>query len=163
VVEGEFGKIEEITRAYVVVALWDQRRLVVPLQQFIEKPFQNWTRASSEVLGTVLLWVDYGVPVDPLRAELKRICEGAPEWDRRLAILQVTDANEHAMQLRALVSSADAGRNWDLRCLVRERLIEFIRREYPASLPRLRAALDMGDRDGKALAGSPRQERSLHS
>ena len=149
VVEGEFGRIEEINRSYVVVALWDQRRLVVPLQQFIEKPFQNWTRVTSEILGEVFIWVDYGIPLEPLREELKRLCEAAPEWDRRVAIIQVTDANEHAMQLRALVSSADAARNWDLRCLVRERLIEFVRREYPASLPRLRAALDAGNGDGK--------------
>jgi small-conductance mechanosensitive channel len=149
VVEGEFGRIEEINRSYVVVALWDQRRLVVPLQQFIEKPFQNWTRVTSEILGEVFLWVDYGTPLEPLRAELKRVCEAAPEWDRRVAAIQVTDTNEHAMQVRALVSSADAARNWDLRCLVRERLIEFIRREYPAGLPRLRAALETGNGDGK--------------
>ena len=149
IVEGEWGRVEEIGRTYVVVATWDQRRLIVPLQQFIEKPFQNWTRSTSEILGTVFLWVDYGVPLAPLREELKRVCEAAPEWDRRVAIIQVTDANERAMQLRALVSSADAARNWDLRCLVRERLIEFVRREYPASLPRLRAALDAGNGDGK--------------
>ena len=144
VVEGEFGRIEEINRAYVVVAVWDQRRLIVPLQQFIEKPFQNWTRATSEILGSVFFWVDYGTPLEPLRAELRRVVEAAPEWDRRVCVLQVTDANERAMQLRALVSSADASRGWDLRCLVRERMIEFVRREHPESLPRLRAALDAG-------------------
>jgi small-conductance mechanosensitive channel len=152
IVEGEWGRVEEIGRTYVVIAIWDQRRLVVPLQHFIEKPFQNWTRVSSEILGTVFLWVDYGVPLEPLRAELKRICEAAPQWDRRVAIIQVTDANERAMQLRALVSSADAGRNWDLRCLVRERLIEFVRREYPASLPRLRAALETDGDAGASIS-----------
>jgi small-conductance mechanosensitive channel len=163
IVEGEFGKIEEINRSYVVVALWDQRRMVVPLQQFIEKPFQNWTRVTSQILGAVFIWVDYGTPLEALRQELKRVCEAAPEWDRRVAIIQVTDANERAMQLRALVSSADAARNWDLRCLVRERLIEFIRREYPASLPRLRAALDAGDGDGKVEgAGERHGERAPH-
>jgi small-conductance mechanosensitive channel len=154
VVEGEFGRIEEINRSYVVVALWDQRRLVVPLQQFIEKPFQNWTRVTSQILGEVFLWVDYGMPLEPLRAELARVCEAAPEWDRRVAVIQVTDANEHAMRLRALVSSADAPRNWDLRCLVRERLIEFIRREYPASLPRLRATLETGNGEDKLTPAS---------
>jgi small-conductance mechanosensitive channel len=163
VVEGEFGRIEEINRSYVVVAIWDQRRLVVPLQQFIEKPFQNWTRVTSEILGAVFIWVDYGTPLEPLRAELKRICEAAPEWDRRVAAIQVTDTNEHAMQVRALVSSADASRNWDLRCLVRERLIEFIRREYPASLPRLRAALEAGNGDGKiGSAAEMRAGRAPH-
>jgi small-conductance mechanosensitive channel len=139
IVEGEFGRIEEIARTYVVVAIWDERRLIVPLQHFIEKPFQNWTHATSDILGTVFLWVDYGMPLEPLRAELRRICEAAPEWDRRVCAIQVTEASEEAMQLRALVSSADASRNWDLRCHVREKLIEFIRREYPAFLPRLRA------------------------
>lgn len=163
VVEGEFGRIEEINRSYVVVAIWDQRRLVVPLQQFIEKPFQNWTRVTSEILGEVFLWVDYGTPLEPLRAELKRVCESAPGWDRRVAVLEVTDANEHAMRLRALVSSADAARSWDLRCLVRERLIEFVRREYPASLPRLRAALETGDGDGKVgKAAEMRAGRAPH-
>ncbi len=151
IIEGEWGRIEEITRTYVVVAIWDQRRLIVPLQQIIEKPFQNWTRAKSEILGTVFLWVDYGTPIDPLRAELRRICEGAPEWDRRLCLIQVTDTTQQAVQLRALVSSADASRNWDLRCLVRERLLEFLRREYPESLPRIRAALTP---DGQESAGA---------
>jgi small-conductance mechanosensitive channel len=153
IVEGEFGRIEEIGRAYVVVAVWDQRRLVVPLQYFIEKPFQNWTLASSELLGTVFLWVDYGMPVEPLRIELQRLCEAAPQWDRRICLLQVTDASERSMQLRALVSSADAGSNWDLRCRVREGLIEFVRREYPDYLPRLRAE----------LAGAGTRPREAHS
>jgi small-conductance mechanosensitive channel len=139
IVEGEFGKIEEIGRTHVVVALWDQRRLIVPLTHFIEKPFQNWTRVTSDILGTVFLWVDYGMPVDPLRAELRRICEAAPEWDRRLCLIQVTETSEGAMQLRALVSAADASRNWDLRCIVREKLIDFIHREYPEHLPRVRS------------------------
>jgi small-conductance mechanosensitive channel len=144
VVEGEWGRIEEIGRAFVTIALWDQRRLVVPLQYFVEKPFQNWTRNSSEILGTVFLWVDYGMPVDPLRAELRRICEAAEDWDRRTCLLQVTDASERTMQLRALVSAVDSDRAFDLRCLVREGLIDFVRREYPQFLPRLRAELTRG-------------------
>jgi small-conductance mechanosensitive channel len=141
IVEGEWGRIEEIGRTYVVVAIWDQRRLIVPLQYFIEKPFQNWTRTTSDILGAVFFWVDYGMPLEPLRAELRRICDAAPQWDGRVCGIVVTDASERAMQLRALVSSADSGRNWDLRCLVREGLIEFVRREYPDYLPRLRAEL----------------------
>jgi small-conductance mechanosensitive channel len=138
IVEGEWGRIEDIGRAFVTVAIWDQRRLVVPLQYFIEKPFQNWTRSTSELLGTVFLWVDYGMPVDPLRAELKRVCEASPLWDKRVCLIQVTDTSERAMQLRALVSAASSGSAWDLRCLVRERLLDYIRREHPQFLPRIR-------------------------
>lgn len=144
IVEGEWGRIEEIGRAFVVVAIWDQRRLVVPLRYFVEKPFQNWTRSSSEILGTAYLWVDYGMPLEPLRAELRRVCGAAEQWDGRVCLIQVTDASERAMQLRVLVSAADAGRAWDLRCIVRERLIDFVRREWPQYLPRVRAALAHG-------------------
>jgi small-conductance mechanosensitive channel len=139
IVEGEWGVIEEITGAFVVVRIWDERRLVVPLQWWIEHPFQNWTRSSTRLIGTVFLWVDYRMPVEPLRAELARICGAAPEWDRRVAVLQVTEAGERAMQVRALVSAADAGRAWDLRCRVREALVAYVQREYPAYLPRVRA------------------------
>lgn len=141
IIEGEWGRIEEITATYVVARLWDQRRLVVPLQWVIEHPFQNWTRRDAELLGTVMLWVDYRVALTPLRAELERVCASAPEWDGRLALLQVVDTSERAMQLRALVSSADASRSWDLRCRVREALIEFLRRQDPDGLPRVRAEL----------------------
>ena len=139
IVEGEWGVVEEITGAFVVVRVWDERRLVVPLQWWIEHPFQNWTRNSTQLIGTVFLWVDYRMPVEPLRAELQRVCAGAPEWDGRVAVLQVTEAGERAMQLRALVSAPDAGRAWDLRCRVREALVGFVQREYPGYLPRVRA------------------------
>ena len=139
IVEGEWGRVEEITGAYVVVKIWDERRMVVPLQWFIEHPFQNWTRTSSQIIGTVFLWVDYQVPVDRVRAEFLRLCSEAPEWDGRVANLQVTELGEHAMQLRGLASSVDSGRNWDLRCRLREGLIEWLRREHPESLPRVRA------------------------
>jgi len=139
IVENEWGVIEEITGTYVVVRIWDQRRLVVPLQYWIEKPFQNWTRTGSELIGTVFLWVDYRMPLAPLREELQRVCEASEYWDRRFALLQVTEAGEHSMQLRCLVTSASAPAGWDLRCEVREALIEFIQREYPRYLPRGRA------------------------
>lgn len=142
IIQGEWGRIEEITGTYVVVRIWDDRRLVVPLNWFMENPFQNWTRTSSQLIGTVFLWLDYRVPMAPLRDELMRLCKEAPEWDGRVSILQVTDANERAVQLRALVSSADSGRNWDLRCRVREGLIAFVQDRYPQSLPRLRGELD---------------------
>lgn len=138
IVEGEWGRVEEITGAYVVVKIWDERRLVVPLQWFIEHPFQNWTRTSSQIIGSVFLWVDYAVPVDRVRAELLRLCKEAPEWDGRVANLQVTELGEHAMQLRGLASSIDAGKNWDLRCRLREGLIDWLQREHPHSLPRTR-------------------------
>ncbi len=138
VVQGEWGRVEEITGTYVVLRLWDERRLVVPLQWFIENPFANWTRTTSRIVGSVFWWVDYGMPLEPLRAELKRICEGAPEWDGRLSLLQVTDASEKSMQLRALVTSLNSDRNWDLRCKVREGLIAYMQKEYPQRLPRLR-------------------------
>lgn len=138
IVESEWGIIEEITGAYVVVRIWDDRRLVVPLQYWVEKPFQNWTRKSSQLTGTVTLWVDYRMPLGPLRDALQAACEASPDWDRRTCLLQVTEAGERAMQLRALVSAANAGQAWDLRCHVREALVDFVQREYPQYLPRLR-------------------------
>jgi small-conductance mechanosensitive channel len=137
-VEDEVGFVEEITLTYVVVALWDLRRLVVPINYFIEKPFQNWTRTSADLLGTVLLYVDFTVPVAAVRAELKRIVEASPLWDRKVQVLQVTDAKERTLELRALASASDAGRSFDLRCEIREKLVAFLQQNYPGSLPRLR-------------------------
>ncbi|MXN75526.1 mechanosensitive ion channel [Burkholderia sp. 4701] len=141
VIQGEWGRIEEITGTYVSVRLWDQRRLVVPLQWFIENPFANWTRNSSEIIGTVFLSVDYRTPLAPLRDELARLVRAAPEWDGRVQVLQVTDATERTMQLRALVSAADSSRCFDLRCRVREGLIAYLHAHYPQCLPRSRAEL----------------------
>ncbi len=143
IIEGEWGRIEEITSAYVVVKVWDERRLVVPLQWIVENPFQNWTRSGSALLGSVFLWLDYRVEIEPLRAELTRVCEADPAWDGRVAIIQVVETSERAMQLRVLVSSADAPRGWDLRCRVREALIAFVQRTDPEGLPRLRADVAM--------------------
>jgi len=142
IIENEWGRIEEITGTYVVVKIWDERRLVVPLNWFMENPFQNWTRTNANLIGTVFMWVDYTLPLEPLRAELRRLCEAAPEWDGRVCLLQVTDANERAMQLRALVSSADSPLSWDLRCRVREGMIAFVQANNPQGLPRLRAELE---------------------
>lgn len=139
IVQGEWGRIEDITGAYVVVKIWDERRLIVPLQWFIENPFQNWTRTGSAIIGSIFLWVDYRLPLEPLRAELTRICEAAPEWDRRVCTLQVTDTSERAMQIRVLASSINSGSNWDLKCRVREGLIAFIQREHADALPQVRA------------------------
>ncbi len=126
VVEGEFGELEEINLTYAVVRLWDKRRLILPITYFLEKPFQNWTRSATDLLGTVLLQVDYATPIDRVREELKRICEADPLWDKRTCELQVTDSNATSATLRALVSASDATRLWDLRCNVREHLIAFV-------------------------------------
>ena len=142
IIEKEWGRIEEITSTYVVVKLWDERRLVVPLEWVIQNPFQNWTRTGSQLLGTVFVWTDYRVPLAPIRAELERVCNDAPEWDGRVAMIQMTEANDRGVQLRALVSAHDASKAWDLRCRVREALVDFMQREYPESLPRMRAELD---------------------
>jgi small-conductance mechanosensitive channel len=141
IVQGEWGRVEEITGSYVVIRIWDDRRLIVPLQWFIENPFQNWTRRTAQLMGSIFLWVDYRMPLDPLRRELLRSCAIAPEWDRRFCNLQVTDTSEHCMQLRALVTAADSSSCWDLRCRIREALIDFIQREYPHYLPHSRLHL----------------------
>lgn len=141
IVQGEWGRVEEITGAYVVVRIWDERRLIVPLQWFIENPFQNWTRSTAQIIGTVFLWADYRLPLAPMRAELERLVRDTPEWDGRVCVLQVTDSSETSMQLRALVSARDSGQAWDLRCKVREGLLAFMQQHYPECLPRLRAEL----------------------
>ena len=152
VVQGEWGRVDEITSTYVVLRLWDQRRLIIPLQWLIENPFQNWTRSGAELLGTVFLWVDYTLPVDPIREEAKRLCEAAAEWDGRVCGVQVTDASERGMQLRILVSSRDSSANFDLRCKVREGLIAYVAAHHPEALPRLRTALERGASEGDAGA-----------
>ena len=141
VVEGEWGRVEEITLAYVVVRIWDQRRLILRTSYFTNTPFTNWTRKTSEILGTVELSVDWSVPVPQLRAELERYVRDHPLWDGRVVNLQVTDAVGTTATVRVLVSAGDGGKAWDLRCDVREHLIEWIRTHHPYALPRLRAEL----------------------
>jgi small-conductance mechanosensitive channel len=141
VVEGEWGRIEEITLTYVIIHIWDDRRLIVPLSYFIEKPFQNWTRASAQLLGSVVLSVDYSLPLDEARKALKEIIENHPLWDKRFWNLQVTDATEKTMQLRVLATSADSSKSWDLRCAIREQLIGYIQNRHPECLPQIRVSL----------------------
>lgn len=136
--ENEYGTIEEITTTYVVIKLWDWRRMVVPLSYFIEKPFQNWTRETSALIGSVFLHVDYSVPVEKLREKLMEIVRASPLWDGRVVVLQVSDAKDHTVELRALVSSRSAPASWDLRCEVREKLIAYLQQEFPHALPRTR-------------------------
>jgi small-conductance mechanosensitive channel len=152
IVEGEWGWIEEITSTYVVVRIWDLRRLVIPLSHFIEKPFENWTRRTADILGTVYLHTDYTVPLEEVRKELTRIVEASPHWDGKVASLVVTDAKEYTLEIRALVSAVDSSKAWNLRCEVREKLIEFLQREHPQCLPRLRA--EFGERTNPAGANT---------
>ncbi len=142
IVEGEFGRIEDITLTFVAVRTWDLRRLIVPITYFIEKPFQNWSRNSDEILGTVFLYLDYQVPLGEVRAELKRLVEKNENWDQRVCALQVTDTKPHMIEVRALMSSFNASKSFDLRCQVREGLIEFLRSRFPESLPRVRIATE---------------------
>ncbi|MET8358342.1 mechanosensitive ion channel domain-containing protein [Micromonospora sp. NPDC005171] len=141
VVEGEWGRVEELTLSYVVVQIWDDRRLILPTSYFTSKPFQNWTRTEAAVLGTAEFDVDWAVPVQTMREELRRLVEGTELWDGRVCVLQVTDATGGMVRLRALVSAADAGSLWDLRCLVREHLVAWIRDNRPTAMPRLRTEL----------------------
>lgn len=138
-VEGEWGKVEEITSTYVVVKLWDWRRLILPLGYFIEKPFQNWTREGAALIGTVMIYLDYTIPVADVRRKVEEIAAASPLWDRQVVNVAVTDFRENVMEVRILVSASDAGKAFDLRCEVREKLIAFIQQDYPASLPKVRA------------------------
>ncbi|HEX7728410.1 MAG TPA: mechanosensitive ion channel domain-containing protein [Terracidiphilus sp.] len=140
VIEGEWGRIAEITSTYVVVNIWDQRAQIVPLSYFMEQPFTNWTRSGADIMGTAFLYVDYSVPLEPLRAELERVAKASPLWDGRVCGLQVTDLREQTMEIRCLVSSADSGKNFDLRCVVREKMIDFVQKNYPEALPTMRVA-----------------------
>ena len=162
IVEGEWGRVEEITSSYVVVRIWDERRMVVPLQWFIEHPFQNWTRTTAQLLGTAFLWLDYRTPMAQVREALQRICETDARWDGRVCVAQITDTRESAVQVRLLVSARNSGDLFDLRCAVRERMIDYLNTAHPEALPRLRMDLartearDTAMTEGKAL-------RDLHA
>ena len=135
IVEGEWGWIEEITLTYVVVRIWDLRRLVVPISYFIENTFENWTRTSADLIGTVFLYTDYTVPVEELRQELTRVLEKSTNWDKKVNVLQVTDMKEHTVELRILASALDSSITWNLRCEIREKLLEFLQKNHPSALP----------------------------
>ena len=155
VVEGEWGTIEEITLTYVVVRIWDDRRLVLPSTHFTTTPFENWTRTSSEVMGAVELDVDWRVPVGAMRVELARVLEGADAWDGNVQVLQVYDAVGGFVRLRVLVSAVDGLQLADLRYLVRERLVEWLRAHHPEALPRQRLELQEPSTRPVADAGEP--------
>lgn len=142
IVENEWGRVEEITLTYVVVRIWDQRRLILPINYFIEKPFQNWTRISADIWGTVFIYTDYTLPIEPVRQELTRLLQKNELWDGKINVLQVTDSKSDSMELRALMSARSSPDAFDLRCYVRENLISFIQKKYPECLPRTRAELN---------------------
>ncbi len=142
IVENEWGWIEEITLTYVVIRIWDKRRLIVPTTYFIEKPFQNWTRISADILGTVFIYTDYTIPFNKLREELTRILKSDKNWDGKVNVLQVTDSTERTVEIRALMSAQDSPSAWDLRVNVREKLIDYLQKNYPQSLPRTRVSME---------------------
>jgi small-conductance mechanosensitive channel len=147
VVEGEWGWIEEFTSTYVVVRLWDWRRLIVPLGYFLEHPFQNWTRTTSSIIGTVFFHLDHLTPVEAVRSELERLAKASALWDGQVVSLQVTDSTERTIEVRALVSARNSSLVFDLRCDIREKMLAFLREQHPLSLPRLRADLSAGSVD----------------
>lgn len=160
IIEGEWGRVEEITGTFVVVKIWDERRMIVPLQWFVENPFQNWTHSSSTILGTVFLSLDFSVPIAPLRQEFERLTHASELWDKRVCVLQVTDATERTVQLRFLVSTQDSGRAFDLRCLIREGMINFITQHYPHALPRLRSSVDLSEEQQQLLQQLLQQQQT---
>jgi small-conductance mechanosensitive channel len=158
IVETQFGRIEQITATYVVVALWDRRRMILPLTYFIDKPFENWTLHSADLIGTILLFTDYSMSVDALRAELDRVLPESPLWDGNVKAVQVTDTDAQGMQIRILVSARNASDLFDLRCYVREKLIAFMQERYPKAFPSTRidaAAFLSARKDGTALTDVP--------
>ncbi|NBC82184.1 MAG: mechanosensitive ion channel [Bacteroidetes bacterium] len=142
IVENEWGWIEEINLTYVVIKVWDLRRLVVPTTYFIEKPFQNWTRSDANIMGTVFIHTDYSIPFKALRDELTRLLNASKFWDGKVNVMQVTDAKERSVEIRMLMSAVDSPTAWNLRVEVREKLIEFLQQNYPQSLPRTRLILE---------------------
>lgn len=154
-VNGEWCWVEEVTTTYVVLRVWDLRRLIVPLQWFIENPFENWTRRTSNLIGPVLLWLDYRVPVAALRTEFERVLAADGAWDEVMCTTQVIESSEHAMQVRFLMSAADSTELWHLRCRMREAMIDFVQRDYPHCLPNLRALVTHTSSDFTAQPSSP--------
>ena len=138
VVQGEWGRVDDITLTYVVVKTWDERRLIVPTSYFVDNPFENWTHDEARVIGTVLLTLDFAVPVEEIRDEVRRLLEASSLWDHRQWGVQVTEVTTQGVQVRVVMSAANAPSSWDLRCDVREQLLAFVRARYPEALPRVR-------------------------
>jgi small-conductance mechanosensitive channel len=164
-VENEFGTIEEIGSTYVVIRLWDWRRMIVPLTYFIEKPFQNWTREGSALIGSVFLYLDYSAPIDAIRAKAKEIVEASPRWNGKVFNAAVTDAKERTLELRIIMSADTAGAAFDLRAELREKLIGFLQENYPRALPRERTELIAAPkaRASRPVNGGSAQRRGKQS
>lgn len=141
IVEGEWGRVESFTATFVVICIWDQRRLIVPLSYFLSKPFQNWTHTSADLLGTVFLYTDYTVPVAAIREQFSEVVKTSALWDGRVAGVQVTNTTDRSVEVRCLMSARDSSALWDLRCEMREKMLDWLQRTYPAALPRLRAEM----------------------
>jgi hypothetical protein len=142
IVEGEWGRIEEIALTYVVVKIWDERRMILPVSYFLEKPFQNWTRTGADIMGTIFLYVDYSFPVENIREVLPGMLDGNANWDGRVLNVQVTNATERYKEVRVLLSSSNASKNWDLRTNIREKLIDYINLNYPEAFAKIRIKTD---------------------
>ncbi len=155
-VENEWGWIEEINLTYVVVRLWDKRRLVLPSTYFLEKPFQNWTRTSADLIGSVFLYTDYSVPFDELRKELTRNLNNTDLWDKKVNVLQVSDTRETTIEIRILVSAKNSSTAWDLRVYIREKMIEFIQKNYPDSLSKTRVSIEESTNSSPRESSHPR-------
>jgi small-conductance mechanosensitive channel len=138
IVEGEWGRIEEITTSYVVICIWDLRRLIVPLSYFIEHPFQNWTRERADLLGSAFLYTDYSIPVAAIREHFAKVLAASPLWDGKVCATQVTNLSERTMEIRCLLSAKNASEQFDLRCIIREEMVNFIQQNYPEAFPRTR-------------------------
>jgi small-conductance mechanosensitive channel len=163
IVEGEWGRIEEINSTHVIVKIWDQRRLVLPITHFVEKPFQNWTKTSADIWGTTEFFVDYNMPVDKMRKELTKILKTTPLWDGKVNSLQVTDTSEKTMKVRALMSAKNSGDAWDLRCYVREQMIAFLQKNYPEHLPQLRANIMQQEKKNNKQQKSSKSKKDVKS
>jgi small-conductance mechanosensitive channel len=159
IVENEWGRVEEITSTYVVVRIWDLRRMIVPLSYFIEKPFQNWTRHTSTLIGAAMIYVDYSAPVAAIREELERIVKASRSWNGEVVNLQVTDATERTLELRAIMSANSSGAAFDLRCEVREKLLAFLQKEHPGALPRQRADVSLTEQAAAASEKAPKRRK----
>ncbi|MDA3900759.1 MAG: mechanosensitive ion channel family protein [Spirochaetes bacterium] len=142
VIDGEWGWVEEITLTYIVVRLWDRRRLVTPISKLLQNSFQNWTRMTSSIIGSVFFYLDYKTDVDALRKEQTRILQDCAFWDGDVNVIQVTDTTEHSIVVRSLISGKDSPTTWDLRCFVREQLIAYLKKTQPTSLPRQRIHIE---------------------
>jgi small-conductance mechanosensitive channel len=151
IIENEWGWIEDIASTYVVVRLWDWRRLVVPLSYFIEKPFQNWTRDAASLIGAIKLHVDYGADIPRIRKHLEQAVKETELWDGAVVNLQVVESHPQTIELRALVSARNAPQSWDLRCEIREKLLAFLQEQMPEALPHQRAYLEMNQEDAISL------------